>query len=108
MLHLSAYYAAEKGGRQGYSFAMYPTSAVRYSSRVVPTMSGGSEWHPEYFSKTELDSYDCILVRSTTDRSAELFNERASDVRLAFHEREWWAYATPTFATDPRANGKQD
>ena len=97
MLHLSAYYAAEKGGRQGYSFAMYPTSAVRYRPGVVPTMSGGSEWHPEYFSESEVDSYDCILVRSVTDRSAELFNARAADVRLAFHERDWWAYATPTF-----------
>jgi hypothetical protein len=101
MLHLSAYYAAEKGGRQGYSFAMYPTSAVRYGASVVPTMSGGSEWHPEYFSETEVDAYDCILVRSATDRSAELFTARAGDVRLAFHERDWWAYATPTFPTSP-------
>lgn len=107
MLHLSAYYAAEKGGRQGYSFAMYPTSAIRYSSDVVPTMSGGSEWHPEYFSADEVDSYACILVRSQSDRSAELFRERVRDVRLAFHEADWWAYSTPTFDSEVQANGKQ-
>ncbi len=112
MLHLSGYYAAEKGGRQGYSFAMYPTSAVRYSTNVVPTMSGGSEWHPEYWSENEVDDYDCILVRSATDRSAELFATRAGDVRLAFHERDWWAYATSSFpsfsasSNDHRATGK--
>jgi hypothetical protein len=108
MLHLSAYYAAEKGGRQGYSFAMYPTSALRYRADVIPTMSGGSEWHPEYFSETEVGAYDCILVRSATDRGPELFPERASDVRLAFHEGDWWAYATPTFPSNRQANGKQD
>jgi hypothetical protein len=108
MLHLSAYYAAEKGGRQGYSFAMYPNSALRYRADVVPTMSGGSEWHPEYFSEAEVDAYDCILVRSTSDRSAELFSTRASDVHLAFHERDWWAYATPSFPNDTRANEKRD
>lgn len=107
MLHLSAYYAAEKGGRQGYSFAMYPTSAIRYSTNVVPTMSGGSEWHPEFFSPDELDDYACVLVRSASDRRIELFRDRASEVRLSFHEGDWWAYATPSSNESMPTNGKQ-
>ena len=106
MLHLSAYYAAEKGGRQGYSFAMYPTSAIRYRADVVPTMSGGSEWHPEFFSPDEIDDYACILVQSSSDRRAELFRDRASEVRLSFHEADWWAYATPRSNDELPANGR--
>jgi hypothetical protein len=95
LLHLSAYYVPEKAGRQGYSFAMYPTSVIRYASNVVPTMDGGAEWHPEWFSpRAELDQYDCFLVNSTTDRSEELFGARASELRLVFHEAGWWAYLT--------------
>jgi hypothetical protein len=47
MLHLSAYYVPEKGGYQGYSFAMYPTAAV----------SGWYFSHPEsrYFAVGRID-----------------------------------------------------
>ncbi len=108
LIHLSAYYAAEKGGRQGYSFAMYPTSAVVYAPGVVPTMGSGAEWQPEWFSAaSELDSYAVFLVGSARDRTLELFQERAGEVRLAFHEGNWWAYVTPTFDSYARVNGKQ-
>jgi hypothetical protein len=91
-MHLSAYYAAVKGGLQGYSFAMYPTSVIRYRPNVTPTMSHGEEWLPESFSAGELDTYDCILVHSHADRTLELFNSRARDAQLVFHEADWWAY----------------
>jgi len=92
-MHLPAYYFAEKGGRQGYSFAMYPTSVIRYVPSVTPTMGGGAEWHPETFSADiELDGYDCFLVHSERDRSSELFGEREAEVELVFHEQDWWAY----------------
>ncbi len=108
LIHLSAYYAAEKGGRQGYSFAMYPTSAVVYAPGVVPTMGSGAEWQPEWFSaQSELDSYACFLVASAQDRTLELFGARAAEVRLAFHEGNWWAYVTPKFDSYARVNGKQ-
>jgi hypothetical protein len=95
LLHLSAYYVPEKGGRQGYSFAMYPTSVIRYVWTVTPTMDGGAEWHPEWFSaRSELDRYDCFLVHSSTDRTGELFGARSPEVSLAFHEAGWWAYLT--------------
>ena len=94
MLHLSAYYVPEKGGYQGYSFAMYPTSVVRYHPDIVPTMDRGAEWHPEWFSAAdELDGYQCFLVRSSQDRSAQLFDTRVDQVSLVFHEQGWWAYA---------------
>ncbi|HYQ26649.1 MAG TPA: hypothetical protein VER04_05495 [Polyangiaceae bacterium] len=94
MLHLSAYYVPEKGGYQGYSFAMYPTSVVRYHPEVVPTMDRGAEWHPEWFSAAyELGGYDCFLVHSALDRSLELFGTELDQLYLVFHERGWWAYA---------------
>jgi len=94
MLHLSAYYVPEKGGYQGYSFAMYPTSVVRYHPEIVPTMDGGAEWHPEWFSAAdELNGYDCFLVHSSADLSLELFGARLEQLSLVFHEQGWWAYA---------------
>jgi len=94
MLHLSAYYVPEKGGYQGYSFAMYPTSVVRYHPEVVPTMDRGAEWHPEWFSAAyEAGGYQCFLVHSALDRSAELFGRELDQMRLVFHEQGWWAYA---------------
>lgn len=94
MLHLSAYYVPEKGGYQGYSFAMYPTSVVRYHPDIVPTMDRGAEWHPEWFSAAEeLGGYHCFLVHSALERSAELFDAQAEQMSLVFHEQDWWAYA---------------
>jgi len=94
MLHLSAYYVPEKGGYQGYSFAMYPTSVVRYHPEVEPTMDHGAEWHPEWFSAGyEASGYQCFLVHSALDRSVELFDSELQQLRLVFHEQGWWAYA---------------
>jgi hypothetical protein len=94
MLHMSAYYVPEKGGYQGYSFAMYPTSVVRYRPDIVPTMDRGAEWHPEWFSAAdELGGYQCFLVHSALDRSAELFGAEVDRLSLVFQERGWWAYA---------------
>ncbi len=83
----------EKGGYQGYSFAMYPTSVVRYRPEIVPTMDRGAEWHPEWFSSYELGGYQCFLVRSSSDRSSELFEQQIEQLSLVFHEQDWWAYA---------------
>lgn len=92
-LHLSAYYLAEKGGIQGYSFAMYPTSVIRYVPGFIPGMGGGAEWHPDRFSADrELDKYDCFLVHSHKDRSLQLFGDRLKEVALDFHQGDWWAY----------------
>ncbi|HKO53408.1 MAG TPA: hypothetical protein VJV79_37120 [Polyangiaceae bacterium] len=94
MLHLSAYYVPEKGGYQGYSFAMYPTSVVRYHPEIEPTMNYAAEWHPEWFSAAdELGGYHCFLVHSSVDRSAELFGAQLDQLNLVFHEQGWWAYA---------------
>jgi hypothetical protein len=107
-LHVSAYYVPEKAGRQGYSFAMYPTSVIRYAPGVTPTMDGGAEWHPEGFSaESELDQYDCFLVRSTSDRSLELFGQRAPELTLAFHEAGFWAYLSRSALAAWRARDSQ-
>jgi len=93
LLHLSAYYAAEKGGFQGYSFAMYPTSVVRYTESAPRGMFGGAEWQPQRFSATdELPLYDLFWVKSRSDRARELFGDRRGEVSLVFHQQDFWAY----------------
>jgi hypothetical protein len=92
LLHLSAYYMVEKGGLQGYSFAMYPTSVIRYLPTFAPGMRGGAEWHPEWFSPdAEVGGYDRFLVHASTDPIA-IFGARARDLSLDFHDDGWWAY----------------
>jgi hypothetical protein len=105
LLHLSAYYVPEKAGRQGYSFAMYPTSVIRFQPGVIPTMDRGAEWNPDGFSaQEELGQYDCFLVHSASDRSFQLFGARANEVSLAFHEAGWWAYLGPSAQAAWRAH----
>jgi len=93
LLHLSAYYAAEKGGFQGYSFAMYPTSVVRYTESAPQGMFGGAEWQPQRFSAAdELPLYDVFWVKSSSDRARELFGDHRGAVALVFHQQDFWAY----------------
>jgi len=94
-LHYSAYYYVEKGGTQGYSFAMYPLSVVRLRPEVHATMQGGAEWRPDLFRPEEIDDYDYFLVRSERDRTTELFG--TAPVTLDAHVGSWWGYkrATP-------------
>lgn len=90
-LHYSAYYYVDKGGSQGYSFAQYPLSVVRYQPGVVVPMQGGAEWRPDWFRRSEIPDYDYFLVRSALDRGEELFG--GTPVELEAHEGSWWAYA---------------
>jgi hypothetical protein len=90
-LHYSAYYYVEKGGSQGYSFAMYPLSVVRYRPEIVATMQGGAEWRPDWFRRDEIPDYDYFLVRSERDRGQELF--AGTDVELSAHVGPWWGYS---------------
>lgn len=93
LLHLPAYYLVEKGGTQGYSFAIYPISVVRRRPGVPARMDGGAEWRPEAFDPArELDSYDCFLVHSVGDRSMALFGDFASEVELVVRDGNWWGY----------------
>ncbi len=89
-LHFSAYYYVDKGGYQGYSFAMYPLSVVRYRPELEATMQNGAEWRPDLFRRDEIPDYDFFLVRSEYDRGAELFGEE--DVELTAHVGPWWGY----------------
>jgi hypothetical protein len=89
-LHYPAYYYVDKGGTQGYSFAMYPISVVRLRPEVQPTMQGGAEWQPERFRPEEMDGYDYFLVRSERDRAPELFGN--APVALDAHVGSWWGY----------------
>jgi hypothetical protein len=92
LLHLPAYYQVKKGGSQGYSFAMYPISVVRYREGVPARMAGGLEWRPEAFDpEREVDHYDYFVVHSASDRSEELFG-RAPGVVLEERHGDWWAY----------------
>ena len=92
-LHYSAYYFVEKGGFQGYSFAMYPISVVRYRPSVEAGMQNAAEWRPELFDvKKEVPRYDYFLVKSETDRSAELFAKAPEQVVLTKRSGPWWGY----------------
>ena len=104
LLHLPAYYLVKKGGMQGYSFAMYPISVIRYRPGVDPRMSGGLEWQPEMFDfarERERYDYDYFVVHSARDRSQELFGD-APGVVLEKRRGNWWAYGrTETVASRP-------
>ena len=99
-LHYSAYYYVEKGGTQGYSFAMYPISVVRLRPDVHATMQGAAEWRPDLFRRSELDDYDYFLVRSELDRGPALFG--GTGVVLDAHVGAWWGYRR----TSPRISSR--
>jgi hypothetical protein len=94
----------EKGGSQGYSFAMYPLSVVRFRPEIKASMQGGAEWRPELFQREETAEYDYFLVRDQRDRRLELFGDDA--VELAAHVGSWWAYARRTEALVLQTGGQ--
>jgi hypothetical protein len=106
LLHLPAYYQVQKGGVQGYSFAMYPISVVRYREGVDPRMSGGLEWMPEAFDfAREREGYDYFVVHSTRDRSSELFGGDP-EIALEVRHGRWWVFGrTPSAGKGQVANG---
>jgi hypothetical protein len=95
LLHFPAYYQVQKGGHQGYSFAIYPGSIIRYREPwVLPVIPPGYEWHPELFdAPSEVPLYDCFLVHSSSDRSRELFADSPVPVALVARTGSWWAYS---------------
>ena len=98
-LHYSAYYQAEKGGTQGYSFALGRGSVVRYRPGVS-IGAAGPEWAPEAFdARSELSQYDYFVVRSERDRSSELFGNVGQPMVLAAHVGPWWGYRRAGLAT---------
>lgn len=101
-LHFPAYYQVQKGGYQGYSFAMYPVSPVRYRKpRTLPLIAPGAEWHPDWFeAKDETGLYDCFMVRSKVDRTRQLFGSVHDEIHVTAHAGAWWAYCE-----DPDAEG---
>jgi hypothetical protein len=93
LVHFPAYYTVAKGGTQGYSFAMYPLSVIRYREHVTPTMSGGAEWRPEDFdAQREAERYDYFLVNSSIDRTEELFGSLGDAIELDARVGSWWGY----------------
>ncbi len=92
-LHVPAYYALEKGGSAGYSFAMYSISVVRLRAGVHAKMAGGAEWAPERFdAEREADEYDYFIVRSAVDRTSSLFAGESPVAVLDQHIGDWWGY----------------
>jgi hypothetical protein len=92
-LHLPAYYSAQKGGSPGYSFAMYSISVVRFRPGVRVLMAGGSEWAPERFDAArEAADYDYFIVKSSFDRSSELFPGPEPAAVQELHFGDWWGY----------------
>jgi hypothetical protein len=97
LLHVPAYYALEKGGTAGYSFAMYSISVVRLKPGVHVRMGGGMEWAPELFDAArEADEYDYFIVKSESDRSAALFPGSQPAAVLEQHVGSWWGYRRRT------------
>ena len=92
-LHLFAWYAAEKGGIADFSFAYFYPQLVRYRPDVEPLVPDAFSWRPQTFDDRLRSSYDYFLVRSSTDRTAELFpSHRPPAVRLRVHSGKWWLY----------------
>jgi hypothetical protein len=92
-LHVPTYYAVEKGGSAGYSFAMYSISVVRLRPGAPIRMGGGAEWAPERFDVTrEGADYDYFVVKSAADRSSRLFPGPEPAAVLERRVGEWWLY----------------
>lgn len=92
-LHVPAYYAVEKGGSAGYSFAMYSISVVRFRPGVRVLMGGGAEWSPGWFDASrEAQDYDYFLVKSSTDRGSQLFPGPHPEAALERRAGDWWLY----------------
>lgn len=107
-VHYSAYYFVEHGGFQGYSFAMYPTSVVRYRAGVKPGMLNAAEWRPELFDeRAEVPEYDFFLVRSDSDREKELFERSPHPIVLTRRLGPWWGYekASPKLSVTSPSEG---
>lgn len=100
LIHLPVYYQVEKGGFHGFSFAIYPSSVIRFREpRVLPHIAGGMEWHPEWFdAPTEVPQYDYFIVHSSVDRGGELFSDSPNPIALDVHEGNWWGYGRSTAA----------
>jgi hypothetical protein len=94
LLHLPVYYQVEKGGFHGFSFAIYPSSVIRFREpRTLPHIAGGMEWHPELFdAPNEVPLYDYFIVHSSTDRTRELFADSPDPIVLDAHFGSWWGY----------------
>jgi hypothetical protein len=94
LIHLPVYYQVEKGGFHGFSFAIYPSSVIRFREpRVLPHIAGGMEWHPEWFdAPSEVPQYDYFIVHSAIDRSSQLFSQSPEPVSLDTHVGSWWGY----------------
>lgn len=92
-LHVPAYYALEKGGSAGYSFAMYSISVVRFRPGVRIKMGAGAEWAPERFdAEREGDDYDYFIVKSAAERTGALFPGPAPVAVLDQKVGDWWGY----------------
>jgi hypothetical protein len=105
-LHYSAYYYVEKGGWQGYSFAMYPISVVRYRAHVTAGMQNAAEWRPDTFnSAREVPAYQYFLVRSEIDRSEQLFRGAPIPVELQARVGPWWGYVRKDVALPEFGDG---
>ena len=91
--HLAALYLVAKGGILAYSFAMYPSSVVRFSSGVVSSVAPGAEWNPNAFdADSEGDSYDYYVVHSQSDRTVQLFGQVDPVAQLESRYGNWWGY----------------
>jgi hypothetical protein len=100
-LHVPAYYALEKGGSAGYSFAMYSISVVRLRAGVKPKMPGGAEWAPSRFdAQREADDYDYFIVKSAVDRTSALFVGPSPIAVLDRHVGDWWGYRRAAARTE--------
>lgn len=93
LLHVPAYYALEKSGDAGYSFAMYSISVVRLRAGAKVKMWGGAEWAPQRFDATrEANDYDYFLVKSSVDPTAALFGGESPAALLEIRVGGWWAF----------------
>ena len=93
-LHFPVYYQVEKGGHQGFLFATYPSSVIRFREpRRLPCMPLGAEWNPAAFDpRREAADYDYFLERSDVDRSRQLFESSPERIELELRVGPWWAY----------------
>ncbi len=93
-LHFGSWYQSVKGGVELMSFshdAGAQNVPVRYRQQTWPIPS---TWNPGEFrwSRHEGSRYDYFLVRSKTDRTAQLFGARNRRTILEAHYGHWYLY----------------
>lgn len=93
-LRYAAWYASTQRGIVDFTFANYYWEPVRYRHEAGARITESVGWEPRDFRWKDHggDRYDYFVVKSISDMSAELFQQKRAAISLIAHQGEWWLY----------------